>query len=238
MIQGPASTCKFCGIFLGLAAMMCGQSASDKGIVVASATASYRLATPPAKGPSDSNAVPAADSEMARNESAVIDFCLEYVEAQIKYAQISRNAGGLSVFAQNVRSAPGKREGLYWAIREGEDESPVGPNVAAAAVTEQQPADRSRPFAGYYFKILMAQGPAALGGARDYRLEGRLVLGFALVAWPASYGVSGVRSFLINHLGDVYARDLGPDTSRIAAGLTVFDPDHNWTIAKVKEVLK
>jgi len=105
----------------------------------------------------------------------------------------------------------------------------VRPNVAAAAITERKPWDRLHPFSGYYLKALLAQGPSAPGGVRSYLVNGRLLTGFGLVVWPADYRVSGVGTFLVNHLGYVYARDLGPETSRIEAGLSRFDPDYRWT---------
>jgi hypothetical protein len=206
-------------------------------IVVASATASV---PPPT---STLGQMPAsADSglskeapDLMRNESAAIDVCRDYVEAQLKYFRSDTNADGIFAFAKRIRSTPGKRDGLYWAISDGEDESPTGPNVAAAAITEQQPSDKPRPLSGYYFKTLLAQGPAATGGSRNYQIDGLLLTGFALVAWPAQYGVSGVQSFIVNHLGDVYGSDLGPDTDRIASGLSAFDPDHNWTKVRVSQ---
>jgi hypothetical protein len=104
----------------------------------------------------------------------------------------------------------------------------MGPKFAAAAISEMQAGGKPQPYFGYYFKILLAQGSDAPGGARDYRVNGRLTTGFALVAWPAEYGISGVHSFLVNHFGDVYAKDLGPHTQRIASGMAAFDPDQSW----------
>ncbi len=163
------------------------------------------------------------------NEAAVVNVCTSYVEAQMIYFRSNVSGDGFLAFAQRIRSPPGKRDGLYWGNDSGEDESPSGPGLAAAAITEDAPAAELRPFFGYYFKILPSQGPEAPGGARDYRVDGRLITGFALVAWPAEYWVSGVHSFMVDHLGDVYAKDLGPDTQRIAAGMTAFAPDRSWT---------
>jgi hypothetical protein len=179
----------------------------------------------------------AAAAEIARNESSAIDLCRAYVEAQLAYFSRPRNVEGVLAFAERIRSTAGKHDGLYWPLDDdGANESPMGPNVAAAAITEQGPGEQPRPFLGYYFKTLLAQGPAAAGGARNFKVENRLVGGFALISWPAHYGVSGVQSYIVNHLGDVYARDLGPDTGRIAANVSVFNPDRSWTrVASVRE---
>jgi hypothetical protein len=163
-----------------------------------------------------------------QNEAAVVNVCFGYVEAQLLYFREDHANGGFLEFAQKIRSTPGKRDGLYWPLDGDEDESPLGPQFAAAAVTEDRSGAGSRPYFGYYFKVLLAQGPEAPGGARDYRVDGHLVTGFALIAWPAEHGVTGVRSFLVNHLGDVYAKDLGPDTPRVAASMPAFDPDRSW----------
>jgi hypothetical protein len=122
------------------------------------------------------------------------------------------------------------RDGLYWDADVAGEESPVGPKFAAAAAAELQPGE-ARPIFGYYVKIMLAQGSEALGGARDYRLDGRLITGFALIAWPAEYGVTGLRSFQVNQLGEIYSKDLGPDTHRVALSLTAFAPDRTWTKA-------
>jgi len=142
------------------------------------------------------------------------------VSNQPKYFDTNPNANGVREFARRIRSTPGKRDDLSWPIAVGEDESPVGRNMASAAVAEQEAPAEPRPFSGYYFKTLPAQGSAAAGGARDYRLKGHLVSGFALVAWPAQYGISGVLTFVTNHSGDVY--------TRVASALITFSPDHNW----------
>jgi hypothetical protein len=163
-----------------------------------------------------------------RNESGAIDICLRYVEAQLEYFRVDHGSQGYLTFAQKIRSTPGTRDGLFWAAGAAEDESPMGPAFAAAAAAEESPGENPSPLFGYYYKILLAQGLEAIGGARDYRVEGRLIAGFALVAWPAEYGVSGVRAFQVNHLGDVYAKDLGPGASRLAAGMSVYAPDASW----------
>ncbi len=163
-----------------------------------------------------------------QNESAAADLCLQYVEAQLAYSTGDHGRGEF-VFAQRIRATPGHQDGLYWSGEGLEDQSPEGPLFAAAAYAEPRPSDTTHPYFGYYFKILLGQGPDAIGGALDYQVAGELVRGFALIAWPAEYGVTGTRSFLINHRGTVYERDLGLDTPHIAAAMTDFNPDPNWT---------
>jgi len=163
---------------------------------------------------------------LAGNESAVRDICLNYVEAQFTYLRAGHGENGRLVFAQKIRSSPGRRDGLFWPQNDTADESPMGPRFAAAAIAED-PAG-ARPWFGYYFKILLTQAPPVTGGERDYRVDGRLIGGFALIAWPAEHGVTGVRSFVVSHLGDVYAKDLGADTHRAALGMTAFAPDRSW----------
>jgi hypothetical protein len=195
------------------------------GYVVASATTTLPPATPTARQSdllNDLNRTPPANT---RNESVVTDFCNAYVDAQLEYFRTIRPPDGVHVFAERIGSSLGKRDGLYWPIGNGDDKSPVGPDIAAAAFTEQRPGEQARPFAGYYFKTLLAQRPAALGGARDYRVHGQLLTSFALIARPAEYGLTGFHSFSVNHLGDVYSRDLSPETNRVAAGWATFDPD-------------
>lgn len=166
--------------------------------------------------------------EIDRNESAVIDICLSYVDAQLTYFRSVPRADGHPAYADKIRSAAGMRDGLYWPLEDGDGESPMGPKFAAAAVTELEPGEAIPRF-GYYFKILVSQGSEAVGGVQDYRVSGRMVAGFALIAWPAEYGVTGVRAFQVNHRGDVYAKDLGPDVGRAAAGMSAFAPDRTWT---------
>jgi hypothetical protein len=174
---------------------------------------------------------PAASvSTVDRNESAIAEICLSYVDAQLAYFRSSRRADGYLAFAEKIRSSPGTRDGLYWEADLDGEESPVGPKFAAAAAAELQ-AGEARPIFGYYVKIMLAQGPEALGGPRDYHVDGRLISGFALIAWPAEYGVTGLRSFQVNQLGEIYAKDLGPETHSIAMSLTAFAPDRTWTKA-------
>ena len=170
---------------------------------------------------------------MRRNEIAVIEICQRFREAQYEFFAIPRE--GVSSFAMKIRSTPGQHDGLYWSDPGAEDESPMGPPFAAAAYTERQPGDGTRPLFGYYYKILPAQGRDAAGGALDYRTKGQLRKGFALIAWPAEYGVDGTVSFLINHFGDLFRKDLGAETSRIVDQMTAFNPDRSWSKINVPD---
>lgn len=137
-------------------------------------------------------------------------------------------------FAQKLISIPGRRDGLYWEVKNGEKQSPLGPLIARAAKEGYADADIS-PFHGYYFKILKGQGGHAKGGAYDYVVKGKMILGFALVAYPAEYGNTGIMTFIVNQEGISYEKDLGKDTTRIAEEMKVFDPDKTWK--KVVEIL-
>jgi hypothetical protein len=170
---------------------------------------------------------------IGRNELHVMEVLHAYTDAQHEYA--SRDCGGGVVeFAQKLISTQGKRDGLYWEVKKGEKESPLGPLVARAAKEGYADANLS-PFHGYYFKILKSQGKHAQGGAYDYVVKGKMLLGFALVAYPAEYGNSGVMTFIVNQEGIIYEKDLGKDTTRIAEGMKIFDPDKTWK--RVKETL-
>src|SRR5689334_13806366 len=151
--------------------------------------------------------------EIDRNESAAIESCLNYVDAQWTYLRAAPRADGRPAFAEKIRSASGTHDGLYWPMEADGEESPMGPGFAGAAAAELDPAD-ARPLSGYYFKILAPQRPDAARGTRKNRVPGRLMEGFALVAWPARYGITGVRVFQVNDRGEVYAKDLGAATAR------------------------
>ena len=166
---------------------------------------------------------------VGRNELDVIQVCIGYVEAQRDY--FGRDPDGASAphYADRLLSSPGKRDGLYWQSAPGEAESPMGPAVSGAVgrgYTLKRGANA--PYHGYHFRILTAQGPNAEGGALDYREAGKLTRGFALVAWPASYGKSGVMSFLVNQSGVVLEKDLGKNTAKVASGIKRYDPDASW----------
>jgi hypothetical protein len=171
---------------------------------------------------------------IGRNELHVMDVLDAYTDAQHEYASKDCGGGGVVEFAQNLISTQGKRDGLYWGVKEGEKESPLGPLVAQAAKEGYADADLS-PFHGYYFKILKGQGKHAQGGTYDYVVKGKMILGFALVAYPAEYGNSGVMTFIVNQEGSIYEKDLGKDTTRMAEEMKIFDPDKTWK--RVKETL-
>jgi hypothetical protein len=169
------------------------------------------------------------DRQIGRNELAVIAACQAYVDAQIEYFSQARQNDGYLQFAQKINSSPGKFDGLYWSNANGEEVSPIGPFAAQAAWVELKTSEEQVPLSGYYFKVLTDQGDSAVGGTRSYLVDGRMIAGFALVAWPAEYRVTGVATMIVNQLGIVYQRDLGPDTAQIARAMNQFDPDHTWT---------
>jgi len=163
---------------------------------------------------------------IGRNELSAIQACLAYVDAQQEYAE--RGIAGNGVYAQRIVSGPGKNDGLYWPAQPSEDDSPLGELAASAAAEGYRVGQQRAPYHGYYYKVLTRQGPNAAGGALDYIVRGRMIGGFALVAYPAEYRNSGVMTFLVNHRGDVYEKDLGPNTAHIVAGITAFNPDNTW----------
>ena len=173
---------------------------------------------------------------IGRNELSVVQTCLAYVDAQREYALKDRDSDGLRAYAQKFMSDPGKKDGLYWEAKEGDEQSPLGPLVAAAqeqGYTGRQPGGKPVPYHGYYYRILKAQGKHALGGSYDYVVKGKMIGGFALVAYPAQYGTSGIIAFIVNHDGVVYQKDLGDDTEKAATAMKNFNPDSTWE--KVEE---
>ena len=172
---------------------------------------------------------------IGKNELRAIQVCLAYVDAQRDYALEDRDSDGLLEYAQKFMSEPGKKNGLYWDIKEGEQESPLGPVFAAAqerGYKKAAPGGKPVPYYGYYYRILKAQGKSAPGGAYDYVVKGKMIGGFALVAYPAEYGNSGIMTFIVNHDGVVYQKDLGKDTGKVATAITKFDPDKTWKTAE------
>jgi hypothetical protein len=167
---------------------------------------------------------------IGRNELDTIQACLAYVDAQNDYAEKDRTGIGPGVYAQRIISQPGKRDGLYWPDSEGGDASPLGELVAEASDEGYRFGGERAPFHGYYYKILTKQGPAAPGGALDYVVQGKMIGGFALVAYPAEYGNSGVMTFIVSHEGKVFQKDLGPRTAELAERMTSFNPDSSWKI--------
>jgi hypothetical protein len=168
---------------------------------------------------------------IGRNELDAIQTCLVYVDAQREYARKDRDKNGLLEYARKFGSEPGKKDGLYWETKEGEEESPLGPLVAKAVsegYAPKQTSDKPTPYHGYYYRILKAQGTSAPGGAYDYIVDGKMIGGFALVAYPAKYGNSGIMTFIVNQDGIVYQKNLGKNTTKIAQTMESFDPDKTW----------
>jgi hypothetical protein len=165
---------------------------------------------------------------VGRNELDTIQSCLAYVDAQNEYADKNPAGAGAGIYAQRIVSQSGKKDGLYWSTAEGEEASPLGALVARATAQGYGIGGGRTPYHGYYYKVLTKQGPSAPGGALDYVVKGKMIGGFALVAYPAEYANSGVMTFLVNHSGVVYQKDLGPDTVTVAPKMTSFDPDQTW----------
>ena len=165
---------------------------------------------------------------IGRNELATIQTCLAYVDAQNEYADEDRTGAGKGIYAQRVVSSPGKKDGLYWSDNQGKDASPLGQFMAEATARGYRVGAGRTPYNGYYYKILTKQGPAASGGELDYVVRGKMIGGFALVAYPAQYRNSGVMTFIVSHNGKVYQKDLGPNTTSIAENMSSFNPDKTW----------
>jgi len=170
------------------------------------------------------------DRRIGENEIAAIQASLAYVDAQREYYWWNPDGESMLHYARTIVSAPDKKDGLFWESAGGDNPSPLGELFAAARAegylqnSDIQPA----PYYGYHFRILTAQGSHAAGGAYDYVVGDHMIGGFGLVAWPAERGVSGVMTFIVNHDGVVFSKDLGPDTAKLAAAMTTFDPDDTW----------
>ena len=165
---------------------------------------------------------------IGRNELAAIQTCLAYVDAQNEYADKNRAGAAGASYAQRIVSRSRKKDGLYWPTAPGEEASPLG-ELVAQATTEGYAIGGDRiPFHGYYFRILTRQGPMAAGGEVDYVVHGKMIGGFALVAYPAEYGNSGVMTFVVNYAGTVFQKDLGERTAKLAERMTSFNPDQTW----------
>ena len=165
-------------------------------------------------------------ARIGRNELAAMQAVLAYYDAQREYATEDRSGKGVPEYARKLVSSPGKKDGLYWTAPLDAEESPLGPLIA-----QQQP--KAPGYWGYNYRILTGQGKDAPGGAYDYIIGGRMRSGFALVAWPVSYGDTGVMTFMVSHDGTVVEKDLGPDTGTIARAMTRFNPDQSWHKASV-----
>ncbi|MGI9246316.1 MAG: DUF2950 domain-containing protein, partial [Steroidobacteraceae bacterium] len=163
------------------------------------------------------------------NELGTIDVMRGFVSAQIEYASVGRDGDPAGIYALKLISDEGMHNGLYWAAAAGEPESPAGPFVAEAAAEGYRASKDRQPYHGYFYRLLYAQGANANGGARDYFKDGLMTQGFALIAWPADYGSSGVQTFVINQDGVVFQKDLGEDTATAVESIKLFDPDGAWT---------
>jgi hypothetical protein len=171
---------------------------------------------------------------IGENELFTIQVMLAIVDAQREYAIKDRNRDGLLEYAQKFPSDPGKKNGLYWAAKQGEPQSPLGPIMTRARSEgyKGKPSTTPSPYHGYYYRILTAQGKNAPGGAYSYLWRGKMIGGFAVVAYPAEYGNSGVMTFIVNHDGKVFQKNLGPNTASIARSMKEYNPDSSWTEVK------
>jgi hypothetical protein len=163
------------------------------------------------------------------NERNAIHVLRAYLDAQRQYASRDRNGDGVLQYAQTLASTPGKQDGLYWPVdaAKGEEASPFGPLIAESA-PYLKGHKRGDPYRGYRFRILTRQGERAPGGAYSYIINGRMIAGFAMVAYPAEYGQSGVMTFMVSHNGKIYQKDLGKNTASIGAKMTAFNPGAGW----------
>ena len=173
---------------------------------------------------------------IGKNELAVLASMRAYVDAQRDYASRDRNGDEVLEYAQRLNSTPGTKDGLYWPPDLDGSISPLGPLVADAqeegyGIGVKGRDAKREPFHGYFFKILTRQGKNAPGGKYDYIINGHMIGGFALVAWPAEYEDSGIMTFIVNQQGRVYQQDLGPKTEKLASSMKVYDPDSNWTVS-------
>jgi hypothetical protein len=173
---------------------------------------------------------------IGRNELEVLQVMRAYVDAQREYSSRDRDDDEVLEYAQHLASSPGKTDGLFWSPDLNGEISPLGPLVADAQVggydLQAKDATSERaPFHGYYFKILTRQGKNAPGGKYDYIINGNMIAGFAMVAWPADYGHSGIMTFIVNQQGRVYQKDLGPKTVKQASGMKIYDPDPTWAVS-------
>jgi hypothetical protein len=165
---------------------------------------------------------------IGRNELAAIEVSLAYVQAQNEYASLDPAGLGPHVYAQKIVSSPGKKDGLYWPSVEGQPESPLGDLFAEAAAEGYKPGAKPIPYHGYYYRILKRQSGGAPGGAFDYVVKGKMIGGFALLAYPAEYGNSGIMTFMVSHDGQVFQKDLGPRTAKLVQKIQSFAPDATW----------
>ncbi|MCU0231261.1 MAG: DUF2950 domain-containing protein [Acidobacteria bacterium] len=169
---------------------------------------------------------------IGRNELDTMEACRGVVEAQREYASEGRDGQPAGMYASKLISDTGRRNGLYWPVGAGETPSPAGPLLAKAAAENYSVTGQATPYHGYYYRLLTAQGPAAPGGAKSYLVEGGLVGGFGLIAYPAEYRQSGVMTFLVGADGVIYEKDLGPKTAELARQINEYNPDSSWAPAE------
>lgn len=172
-----------------------------------------------------------ANRRVGENELSTIDAMHDYLAAQEEYASSDRDGDGVLEYAQKMMSAEGSQDGLYWPAEAfGGEESPAGPALAEAA--DLKAANAGQGFNGYHFRVLTQQGEAVAGGAYDYVINGNMIAGFGLVAWPVHYGISGVTTFIVNKSGIIYEADLGAQTSDIASKIATFNPNDGWELVE------
>jgi len=179
------------------------------------------------------------DRRIGRNELNVLKVMEAYLQAQAEYASQDRDGDQVAEYAQKIRSEPGQFDGLFWETAVNEPASPLGPLVADARAEgyRAKNAEQPRPYHGYYYRILTRQGGQAPGGKYSYIINGNMIAGFALLAFPAEYGSSGIMSFIVNQQGNIYQKDLGSKTKQIAATLNEYNPDSSWTLVHQGESL-
>ena len=168
------------------------------------------------------------DRRIGEHELAAIELARAYLDAQVEYASEDRDGDEVLEYAQRILSPTGTKDGLYWPD-DGTDPSPFGPFVAGAAAPYAGQRKVGDPYRGYYFSVLTQQGPHPPGGAYSYVINGNMIAGFALMAFPAEYGKTGIMTFVVSHQGHVFQKDLGPQTAEIARSIKAYDPDDSWT---------
>lgn len=175
---------------------------------------------------------------IGRNELSALDAIRGYVEAQFDYANSDRDGDGVPEYAQKLQSEPGKFDGLFWEPEEGQPQSPLGPLFAEARAEGYKvkgATEKPSPYHGYYYRILTRQGGNVPGGKYDYIINGNMIAGFGLVAFPAQYGSSGIMTFVVNHQGKIFQKDLGPKTTEIAGKMKEYNPDSKWEPVQAAE---
>lgn len=168
---------------------------------------------------------------IGRNELDAINSCHAYIDAQVEYAEVDRDGDEVLEYAQLIASTAGNNDGLYWAAEKGAVESPFGPFIADAEAYIKH-GDPGSPFKGYFYKVITRQSANVPGGRYDYIINGNMIAGFGLIAFPAEHGNSGVMTFMCNHMGKVYEKDFGPDSDLVAAGIDEFFIDASWKLVE------